>query len=345
MVLPELLVGGVALAALVLYALTGGADFGGGVWDLLAFGGRARGQREAIARAIGPIWEANHVWLILVIVLMFTCFPLAFAAISTALHVPLTLLLIGIVLRGSAFVFRAYDSQSPSVTYRWSLSFGLGSVIAPVMLGVSVAALSTGTIHVDPITRSIQTDFISAWLAPWPVAVGAYTLALFAFLSATYLTNVVGYAPLREDFRRRAIAAGLVAGALAFVCLSLAPDALWQRIADSPAVEIFVVAVSLLALGGLSALAVRRYAVARVLVAGLVGAVILGWGAAQFPMLILPGLDLHSAAAPPEVLWMFLTVLGAGSVVLVPAFVWLYRVFARDALHPSTPEARCDHER
>src|SRR5687768_10037530 len=93
----------VLLAALVLYALSGGADFGGGVWDLLARGPRAAAQREQIAHAIGPIWEANHVWLILVVVVLFAAFPPAFAAIATVLHVPLTLMLIGIVLRGSAF--------------------------------------------------------------------------------------------------------------------------------------------------------------------------------------------------------------------------------------------------
>lgn len=329
---PELILGGIALLAIVIYALTGGADFGGGVWDLLAFGRRARAQREAIAKAIGPIWEANHVWLILVIVLMFSCFPLAFSAIGTALHIPLTLLLVGIVLRGTAFVFRAYDTQRIDVTLRWSFTFGLGSVIAPLTFGLCIGAIGSGELRIDTGSRTVLTDFVSSWLAPWPIAVGLYTLALFSFLAATYLTNVVGYAPLREDFRRRALASGVLAGVLAFVCLFLAPAPLWARVMESALVEVFVGAVSLVAIGGLAALALRRYAIARALVASLVALVILGWGVAQFPLLIVPDLSIQAAAAPPEVLWRFITVLAVGSLLLVPAFIWLYRVFSVESL-------------
>src|SRR6266566_227505 len=115
----EVIVAIFILSSLIVYALMGGADFGGGMWDLLAFGPRARRQREIIADAIGPIWEANHVWLILVIVLLFTGFPRAFAAMMTALNIPITAMLIGIVLRGSAFVFRKYDSTEDAVQRRW----------------------------------------------------------------------------------------------------------------------------------------------------------------------------------------------------------------------------------
>src|SRR5262245_55702390 len=108
----DVLLAGAMMVSLTFYALMGGADFGGGVWDLFAFGPRKRAQRELIAEAIGPIWEANHVWLILVIVILFTAFPPAFAAIATALHIPLTLMLVGIVLRGSAFTFRSYDKRT-----------------------------------------------------------------------------------------------------------------------------------------------------------------------------------------------------------------------------------------
>src|SRR5216683_6146440 len=111
------------IAALIIYALLGGADYGGGVWDLFAFGRRAPAQRALIADAIGPVWEANHVWLVLVLVILFTAFPPAFAAISTALHIPLTLLLIGIVLRGTTFTFRAHDVKRDDVQRRWSLVF------------------------------------------------------------------------------------------------------------------------------------------------------------------------------------------------------------------------------
>src|SRR5213594_1562236 len=123
----KLIVAFFILSSLIFYALMGGADFGGGIWNLLAFGSRAKRQREAIADAIAPIWEANHVWLILVIVLLFTAWPKAFAAIMTALHIPLTAMLLGIVLRGTAFMFRKYDSRKDEVQRRWSRIFGVSS--------------------------------------------------------------------------------------------------------------------------------------------------------------------------------------------------------------------------
>src|SRR6202023_2113175 len=135
--LPLLFVGGVLLISLTLYVLTGGADYGGGVWDLLATGPRAGAQRDAIERAIGPIWEADHVWLILIVVILFTAFPPAFAAMMTALNIPVTLMLIGIVLRGSAFIFRKYDIKSQEVKQGWSLLFGAASFFTPFIQGLT----------------------------------------------------------------------------------------------------------------------------------------------------------------------------------------------------------------
>src|SRR4051794_18645746 len=145
---PDLLLAGAIGVALCLYFLFGGADFGGGVWDLLASGPRAAEQRRAIGAAIGPVWEANHVWLILVIVVLFTGFPAAFGAISVALHVPLTLFLVGVVLRGSAFAFRSLDLSGDRGQRRFGLVFSMASTIAPLLLGMSVGALVSGNIRV-----------------------------------------------------------------------------------------------------------------------------------------------------------------------------------------------------
>src|SRR5208283_2326888 len=134
----ELIVAIFILLSLILYALMGGADFGGGMWDLLATGPRSALQRKAVADAIGPIWEANHVWLILVIVLLFTGFPRGFAAMMTALNIPLTAMLIGIVLRGATFVFRKYDSESGVVQRRWGTVFGAASFFTPFCQGVTL---------------------------------------------------------------------------------------------------------------------------------------------------------------------------------------------------------------
>src|SRR6266567_3997913 len=141
----EVIVAIFILSSLIVYALMGGADFGGGIWNLLAFGPRAKRQRQIIAHAIGPIWEANHVWLILVIVLLFTGFPRGFAVIMTALHIPLTIMLVGIVLRGSTFVFRKYDYARGQA--RWSTIFGIASCFTPFFQGLSLGALATGDIH------------------------------------------------------------------------------------------------------------------------------------------------------------------------------------------------------
>ena len=143
-----LLLSAALLLSLTAYALLGGADYGGGVWDLLASGRTAERQRATIARAIGPVWEANHVWLIAAIVILFTGFPRAFAAVSTFLHIPLVLVLIGIVLRGSAFVFRAYGPERHD--WIWGRVFAVASVATPLFLGVIVGAITEGKLPATP---------------------------------------------------------------------------------------------------------------------------------------------------------------------------------------------------
>src|SRR2546425_10351992 len=200
----ELVIAFFILASLIIYALMGGADFGGGIWSLLAFGVRAQRQREAIADAIAPIWEANHVWLILVIVLLFTGFPGAFATMMTALNIPMTVMLLGIVLRGSAFVFRKYDLKKER---RWSNVFGMASFLTPFFQGVILGALTTGQIRVEQ--GRVLTGFMAGWLTPFALSCGVFALGLFAFLAATYLTlGTQGQPDLQEDFRRRSLRSG-----------------------------------------------------------------------------------------------------------------------------------------
>src|SRR5262245_11179606 len=215
----DLILAGTMLVALVLYVLFGGADFGGGVWDLLASGPRKKEQRALIEKAIGPIWEANHVWLILVIVLLFAGFPRAFAALTTALHVPMTLFLLGVIFRGSAFTFRAYDSRGDRQQKRWGLLFSLASVVAPILLGMIVGTIASGRIRVEG--GVIVSGFWKPWLSPFPIVVGFYAVALFAFLAAVYLAREAQDPALQGDFRRRALGAGAVVGVLAAVSFAL----------------------------------------------------------------------------------------------------------------------------
>jgi cytochrome d ubiquinol oxidase subunit II len=316
------------LGSLLLYALLGGADYGGGVWDLFASGERKGEQRKLVEEAIGPVWEANHVWLILVIVLLFTAFPRAFAVISTALHIPLTLLLIGIIFRGTAFVFRKYDSPDDSLRSRWGPVFSASSIITPVLLGITLGAIGSGTIRVED--GIVRTDFFSSWLAPFPFAVGFFALVLFAFLAAVYLTLETDDRELQEDFRFRAIVSGVLVGVLALVVFLIAES-------GAPTVRAGIsrtwwalglhVLTAIFALGAFYALWTRKYRLARFCAAAQVVMILLGWAAAQFPFLVEPDVTIYNAAAPGITLRLLLGALCSGAVLLFPSYYYLFRVF------------------
>ena len=346
----ETIIAGVMVASLVLYALLGGADYGGGVWDLFAFGRRAREQRALIADAISPVWEANHVWLILVIVVLFTAFPPAFATIATALHIPITLLLIGIVLRGTAFTFRTYDVQRDDVQRRWSLVFSIASIITPILLGTILGAIASGTIRVE--NGALASGFFSSWLAPFPFAVGFFALALFAFLAAVYLTveaeqrelsvqtpeseshsqrrNESEPRKLSEDFRLRALLAGVAVGLLALTVFILAGTgaptvrAGISRTRWALGLHLFT---AIFAVSAFLTLLTRRYRLARLCAAAQVTLILLGWALAQYPNLIEPDITITSAAAPQITLQLLLAALAAGALLLFPSYYYLIRVF------------------
>ena len=315
------------VVSLVLYALGGGADFGGGVWDLLASGPRADRQRATITHAIGPIWEANHVWLILAVVLLFTCFPAAFAAVGTALHIPLAILLVGIVLRGSAFAFRSYGLEPDRVQARWGRVFAVASLVSPLMLGIVVGAIASSAIRVETSTGRVLTDFVSAWLAPFPFAVGLLALALFAYLAAVYLTLETHEDDLRDDFRRRALIAWEATAALAILALVLARHGAPVVYAGLLRHVWLLVATGLASIAALFTLARRRYRVARALAALQAALTVAGWGFAQLPAIVPPDLTVTNAAAPAHVLDAVLWTLGWGGLVLFPALFYLFRVF------------------
>jgi cytochrome bd ubiquinol oxidase subunit II len=324
----EVPIAGAMGVALCLYFLFGGADFGGGVWDLLASGPRAADQRRAVAAAIGPVWEANHVWLILVVVLLFTGFPVAFAAISVALHVPLTLFLVGVVLRGSAFAFRALDASTGQK--RFGLVFSIASTIAPVLLGMIVGALVSGNIRVQD--GIVTSGFFAAWLAPFPLALGLFALALCALLAATYLTVETTDEALREDFRRRALAAAVAVGVAALLAFVLAAGgAPWVRtaLASRPWSWPFHLLTGGAAITVIAALYTRRFRLARAAVAAQTALILLGWVLAQIPYLIVPDVTLHGSAASPRTQRLLLIALAAGVPVLVPSLLLLFRVFKR----------------
>jgi cytochrome d ubiquinol oxidase subunit II len=314
---------------LTAYALLGGADFGGGFWDLLAGGAeRGRPQRELIEHSIGPIWEANHVWLIFVLVVLWTGFPMAFAAVMSTLYLPLTLAAFGVILRGSAFAFR---KAVPEVGLKrvFGATFALSSILTPYFLGAVAGGVASG--RVPP--GNARGDVVTSWVNPTSALGGVMAVGVCAYLAAVYLTADsarTGDSAMADSFRLRALASGGVIGLVALVGVIVlradAPalyDGLTHRAAPLIAVSAAAGAASLWLLW-------RRYYVwARPAAALAVTAVLWGWGAGQYPNLLEPDLTVDEAAASSAALGPLLVTLGIAVVIVVPSLVALFVLFQR----------------
>jgi len=322
----------VMFVGIILYALLAGADFGAGFWDLVA-GGETRGRptRALIEESIAPVWEANHVWLIFVLVTLWTAFPSAFAPIMSTLYVPLTLAAIGVILRGAAFAFRKETSALP-LRRLFGATFASSSVLTPFMLGAVVGAVASGRVPAGERTG----DALRSWLNPTSMLGGVMAVVVCAFLSAVYLTADAqrrDHPDLAAGFRRRAITSAVVAGAVAvagvFVLKHDAPQ-LFHGLTHRGAPLI-----ALSAAAGVATLVLLlrdRYVAARVSAALAVVSVLLGWAAGQYPYMLEPSLRISDAAGAHATLVAVLVVLGAGSLLLVPALVWLFVLMQRGML-------------
>src|SRR5215472_6935284 len=306
--------------SLTVYAVLAGADFGGGVWDALAWGPRARRQRLAIATAMGPVWEANHVWLIFLIVGLFT-------ALAVALYVPFTVAMIGIVLRGAAFAFRAHGREAVGRLEPWGVVFGAASVLTPAFLGTAAAAVASGAIRVSG--GSVTSGPFAGWTTPLAADLALLAVSICAYLAATYLiVETEGQPDLQADFRRRAVGAALASGAFALLGLVLA----W--FSARPLLDVlFGRGLPLLVLallnGPLALVAVLRGRpqIARVAVAAQVVFVLWAWAVGQWPYLVPPDLTFDGTASPVATLSLLLVVVAAGMAVLLPSLYLLFRVF------------------
>lgn len=343
--MPEYVVASVMLVALCVYLLTGGADFGGGILDLLCVGKRGEDQRRLIAETLAPIWEANHIWLILVIVLMFVCFPPVFETMSIVLNVPLTIMLVGITLRGTAFVFRAHDLDANQVQRRWNVIFAIGSIMTPFMLGVCLGTVASGNLPAlpqAPLGESgilepsqsypFQYYFLDPWFQRFPIVIGLMTLLICAFLASLYLVSRAGDPGLKGEFRKRAFGFGILVGLTAFLALYIArTDAplVFRQLLGEPWSLPFQVVTGVVALTVFVALWKQIDWLAQL--AGMVQAICMlsGWALAQFPYMIVDTHTILASAASPAILNPVLIALAMGSVVLVPSFAWLYWVFRR----------------
>jgi cytochrome bd ubiquinol oxidase subunit II len=312
---------------LVVYAVTGGADLGVGLWHFFASGPRRDAQKRALRAAIAPIWEANHVWLIFVIVVLFSAFPHAFSALSIALHVPIGVALIGIVFRGSAYTFRAYGIQGDASRADWDRVFAWASVLTPICFGLVLGGIASGDIRVE--NRNVTSGYFVGWTTPFALSVGVFSLALFGMLSAVYLAaDTKG--ELSDDFRKRALVMEVVSGVAAFVTFALAAfhaPLLYRNLSASSFAGPIQVVTAGLALTTMALLYGRKLVWARFTAAAQVATVVIGFGLAMDGHFILPDVSLARASAHPELLPALALALGLGSLLLVPALAYLYWVF------------------
>ncbi|HEY8083386.1 MAG TPA: cytochrome d ubiquinol oxidase subunit II [Solirubrobacterales bacterium] len=315
-----------------LYALFGGADFGAGLWDLIA-GDAEKGERPRaqIQRSLTPVWEANHVWLIFILVVLWTAFPEAFGAVMSTLYVPLALAALGIVLRGAGFAFRK-SVEALEVRRALGAAFALSSVLTPFFMGTVVGAIASGNVPAEG-----NGDAFSSWIEPLPLLTGALFVASGAYLAAIFLvadSRRAGAEDLEQYFVRRAVAAALVAGALAVAGI-FALHAEARYIYDGLTGEGLPLVIAS-ALCGLAVLALllrggRRRGM-RPLAAGAVVAVIWGWGVAQFPYLLPTSLKISQSAAPGPTLDAVLIVFAVALLVVLPALGLLYWLTQRELL-------------
>jgi cytochrome bd ubiquinol oxidase subunit II len=318
-------------AGVTLYALLGGADFGGGFWDMLAGDARrGRAQRRLIEGSIGPVWEANHVWLIFVIVLFWTCFPTVFASVASTLYVPLTLVALGIIARGAAFAFRKASTELWQQRL-FGGGFALSSVLTPFFLGTVAGGVASGRVPPGLATG----DRLTSWWNPTSVLAGLLAVGSTAYLAAVFLTGDArrsGEAGLAEAFRRRGLVTAAVTGVITLGGILVLRDDAPRLYAGLTGRALPVVIVSALAgIVSLALLVVRRYVLARVTAGLAVAAVLWGWALAQYPVLLPPDVTVARAAAEPPVLHATLAVVIAGMALLVPSLLWLYSLFQRPA--------------
>jgi cytochrome bd ubiquinol oxidase subunit II len=316
------------LVGLTAYAVLGGADFGAAFWQLGARGEQGGALRQHAYRAMGPVWEANHVWLIFVLVICWTTYPEVFASIFSTLTVPLFIAAIGIILRGTAYAIHAGTAREIE---RRAVDriFSISSVLTPFALGTVVGAIAFGRVPVG----NAQGDLVSSWLNASSFVIGFLAVATGAYVAAVYLAGDgarAGREDLASAFRTRALGAGVITGAIALVALLVVHSdggRVGERLLEWPAIS----AVASSAAAGLFTLELARrsrFEAARYGASAAVAFVILGWALAQRPEL-LPGLTVDEAAAGRTVLWATVVGVAIGALVLIPSLVLLFGLVLR----------------
>ena len=329
----DVILAGALGVSVLLFALAGGADFGAGVWALFARRGeRSQEQQQLIEESIGPIWEANELWIVVSAVILWSAFAPAFAAYGTALFIPFVLAIAGVLLRGAFLAFRIEAQEEAPGAYKFfGEVFASMSIITPFFLGLAAGAIASGRLRLD--ANELPVDgYFQPWLGPFPIVVGVLGVLTCAYLSAIYLTIDAGEdrPQLQEDFRLRGIISGLTLGAVGvaaiFATRADAPH-MWEGLAPgNPASILMIVAAACLA-ASLGLLFLRRYWWARVAAAVQVTAVFCAWAIAQYPYLLVPDITIQDAASPQPVLVAMSVLVIAYVIVLGPSLYFLFRLF------------------
>ena len=337
----EVAVAGAMALALLLFALAGGADFGGGMWAFVAPRDRAEQEAELVDRAIGPVWEANELWIVVALVILWSGFPSVFAVYGISLFVPLVLVLVGIVLRGGLFAFQEHAEYAPvrRAFVVFGKAFGAVSVVAPFFFGMAAGTIASGRLRFVSEQEGggfavgrPANGYFEPWFGPFPIMCGFLAVALCLFLSATYLTLEAEDAPeLRSSYRRRGIIAGGVLGVLGTAVLPIMGfDAsyLWGSLLQLPAI-IFMVAAALALTLSLVLLYAERYWWARTAAILHVVSIFAAWASAQYPYLLVPDITISAAASPEPVLVALLVLSFFYAAVLGPSLALLLYIFKR----------------
>ena len=314
------------------YALFGGADFGAGFWDLVAGGAeKGRRPRAVVDHSIGPVWEANHVWLIFVLVVLWTAFPEAFGSIMLTLFVPLSLAALGIVLRGSSFAFRK-EVYRTSSRRNFGAAFAASSVLVPFCMGAVAGAIASGRVPAG----GVAGDPWDSWLNPTSILGGVLAVTVCAYLAAVYMTRDAkrfAEPEMVEYFRRRAIAAAVVTGVVALAGIwVLHDDARYVFDGLTSRALPLVVLSAICGIGSIVLLVRENHRWARVLAIGAGASVVVAWGVAQWPYMLPKTLKVSQAAAPDPTLWSVLVVFALAAIIILPALGLLYVLDQRSLL-------------
>lgn len=319
-------------ASLLLYILLGGSDFGAGILELLPAKDLREAQKKVINRAMGPVWEANHIWLILIVVILFVGFPRIFTTLMISLHLPFLALLVGIVVRGTVFTFRHYDAIQEPVSQRaYTWLFGLSSLWSALWLGIIAASLTRGTIA--PGATGVWQAYIAPWWGFYPLSVGLFVACIFAFLASVFLIGETEDEELKQRFRHYAAVFNgslIVIGGLVFVASFGERPGLFRLFLGHPLAIAALVLATALFVALWRFVSQRRLLLTRTVASGQVVLILLGWWVLYAPNAVITAagpLSFYEHAAPAATLRQLVLALLIGSAFIFPSLAFLLRVF------------------